>query len=220
MALAVMVTDGTGRPIENVKVSASGPVDREGVTDGNGMLRLQGVRAGTYRVRFDAEGYISFEREVVTRAGVRTFDVPAKLNPAPKVEPPAPPPTPQPTATAAPMTLPPPGNPRTLTLLDWLDQNFITNKEPHKESIIGCSGLAQSLVWQIRDPWTDRKHESADAMFYVIGGEGTLKLDDRDTSVAAGGFAVVPRGTTYSWTRRGRNPLIVLAVLAGAPCAP
>jgi mannose-6-phosphate isomerase-like protein (cupin superfamily) len=45
-----------------------------------------------------------------------------------------------------------------------------------------------------------------------------LRLGDRDTQVAAGGFAVVPRGTSYSWTRRGRNPLIVLAVLAGAPC--
>jgi hypothetical protein len=29
---------------------------------------------------------------------------------------------------------------------------------------------------------------------------------------------VVPRGTSYSFTRSGRNPLIVLAVLAGAPC--
>ena len=37
--------------------------------------------------------------------------------------------------------------------------------------------------------------------------------------VAAGSFAVVPRGTSYGFTRRGRNPLIVLAFLAGAPCA-
>jgi mannose-6-phosphate isomerase-like protein (cupin superfamily) len=213
--LAIMVTDASGGPLGNVDVTITGPLDRSGTTDSNGALRVQGTRAGTYRLRFDAEGYISFEREVTTRAGVRNYDVAVTLNDAPKVEPPPPPPAPEPKAAP----LPPPGSPRTLTLLDWLDQNFITNREPQKESVIGCSGLEQALVWQIRDPWSGRQHESADGMFYVIGGEGTLRLGDRDTPVAAGGFAVVPRGTTYSFTRRGRNPLIVLAVLAGAPCA-
>ena len=56
-------------------------------------------------------------------------------------------------------------------------------------------------------------------MLYVIGGEGTLRLDDRDSTLGAGSFAVVPRGTGYGFTPRGRNPLIVLAFLAGAPCA-
>lgn len=216
-AIAVTVTDSTGRTIEGATVTAMGPVDRNGVTDGNGMLRLLNLRPGTYRVRFDADGYVSFEREVVTRAGVRSYDVSARLNEAPKVEPPPPPSAPEP--EAAPMTLPPPGSPKTMTLLDWLDQNFISNREPQKESIVGCSGLSQALVWQIRDPWSGRQHESADGMFYVIGGEGTLRLDERDAELAAGSFAVVPRDTTYAFTRRGRNPLIVLAVLSGAPCA-
>ena len=216
--MAVMVTDGTGRPIDGAQVTVIGPVDRDGATDSNGMLRLQGIRAGTYRVRFEAEGYITFEREISTRAGTRIADVSAKLNAAPKVEAPPPPPAPEP-APAPAAQLPPPGNPRTTLLLDWLDQNFISNKEPQKESIIGCSGLEQSLVWQIREPWGNRKHESADGMFYVIGGEGTLTLDNRDSPLTAGAFAVVPRGISYSFTRRGRNPLIVLAVLAGAPCA-
>jgi mannose-6-phosphate isomerase-like protein (cupin superfamily) len=56
-------------------------------------------------------------------------------------------------------------------------------------------------------------------MLYVIGGDGTLRLDARDVTVQAGSFAVVPRGTTYGFSRRGRNPLIVLAFLAGAPCS-
>lgn len=217
VTLDTTVTDSTGRPIEGASVSAMGPTERSGVTDGNGNLRLQGMRTGTYRVRFDADGYVSFEREVVTRAGVRLYDVSARLNDMPKPEPP--PPAPAPDPKPAPMTLPPPGSPKTMTLLDWLDQNFITNREPQKESIVGCSGLEQALVWQIREPWNGRQHESADGMFYVIGGEGTIRLGEREAPLAAGGFAVVPRGTSYSFTRRGRNPLIVLAVLAGAPCA-
>ena len=32
-------------------------------------------------------------------------------------------------------------------------------------------------------------------MLYVVGGDGTLPLDGRDVQVAAGSFAVVPRGT-------------------------
>ena len=56
-------------------------------------------------------------------------------------------------------------------------------------------------------------------MLYVVGGDGTLRLAGRDIPVAAGSFAVVPRGTTYGLSRRGRNPLIVLATLSGPPCA-
>jgi len=51
------------------------------------------------------------------------------------------------------------------------------------------------------------------------GAPGSIRLEGREVSITAGSFAVVPRGTTYGFTRRGRNPLIVLAVLAGAPCA-
>jgi mannose-6-phosphate isomerase-like protein (cupin superfamily) len=102
---------------------------------------------------------------------------------------------------------------------EFLEKNFITNREPQKESLIGCSGVGQALLWQIREPWNGRQHDSADGMFYVVAGEGRLRLGEREFNVASGAFAVVPRGTTYNLSRSGRNPLMVLAVLAGAPCA-
>lgn len=215
--LAITVTNGSGSPLGNVGVTITGPLDRSGTTDTAGTLRVQGTRAGTYRLRFDAEGYISFEREVTTRPGVRNYDVPVTLTDAPKVEPPPPPPAPEPKAAL----LPPPGTPKTLSIVDWLgnSSNQITNREPQKESVVGCSGLSQALMWQIREPWTGRQHDSADGMLYVVGGEGTIRLGDRDAALVAGSFAVVPRGTSYALTRRGRSPLFVLAVLAGAPCA-
>jgi mannose-6-phosphate isomerase-like protein (cupin superfamily) len=79
--------------------------------------------------------------------------------------------------------------------------------------------VGQALLWQIREPWNGRKHGGADTMLYVVGGEGRMKLAEKEYTVAAGAFVVVPRGTTYSLSRSGRNPLIVLAVLSGAPCA-
>ena len=86
-------------------------------------------------------------------------------------------------------------------------------------STADCSAGAQSWLWQVRDPWQGRKHDNAELMLYVVGGDGTLSLDGREMTVAAGSFAVVPRGTDYGFTRRGRNPLILLATLSGPPCA-
>ena len=216
--LALTVTDGAGAPLDGVTVTATGPVDREAKTAANGTLRLPGLRAGTYRLRFARDGFYTFEKEVAWRAGQPAPEAVVTLSAAPP--PPAPPPPPPPPAPVVvePRLLPP-GAPKTLALPDFIESNFIASRDGHKENIVGCSGVGQAIVWQIREPWEGRQHPSADAMLYVIGGEGSLKLGASEVTVGAGSFAVVPRGTTYGFVRRGRNPLIVLAVLAGAPCA-
>ncbi len=216
----LFITDSGGAPIEGVTVSVMGPVDREVESPRNGPTRVPGLRAGTYRVRFTRDGFITFEKEFAWRAGTAAPEMAVTLNAAPETPAPAPaspPPAPKPEPSAA--KLPPPGTPKTKPQIDFIEKNLISGKEPQKENLIGCSGVGQALLWQIRDPWTDRQHESADVTIYVIAGEGSLRLGDRDISVTNGSFAVVPRGTTYGFSRRGRNPLIVLAVLAGAPCA-
>jgi mannose-6-phosphate isomerase-like protein (cupin superfamily) len=217
--LTVSVTDAAGAGIADVKVTAKGPLDREGVTTAAGQVRLLGIRPGTYRLRFDKEGYVSLEKEVSWRAGTPAPVTDATLTAAPA--PPPPPPPPEPVKPAEPAFVPdlPAGKPSTISLLDYVERNFISNKEPQKESLVGCSAGAQSWLWQVRDPWQGRKHESAELMLYVVGGDGTLRLDGRDVPVAAGSFAVVPRATEYGFTRRGRNPLILLATLSGPPCA-
>ena len=204
--------------VEGVTVHVMGPVDREVQSPASGPTRLDGLRAGTYRVRFTHEKFITFEKEIVWRAGTAAPELSITLNAAPAPPPPPPAPAPAPVVSATPK-LPPPGPPKTVSLPDYIEKNFITNREPQKESLVGCSGVGQALLWQIRDPWNGRQHESADGMLYVVGGDGGLKLGDREFTVSAGAFVVVPRGTSYSLSRKGRNPLIVLAVLAGAPCA-
>jgi hypothetical protein len=213
------ITDPGGASIEGVKVTITGPVEREATSPGGGFTRVQGLRAGTYRVRFTHERFITFEKEFSWRAGTATPELSITLNPAPP--PPAPPPAPAPVAppvSAAPK-LPPPGPAKTLSLPDFIEKNFISGKDGHKENMVGCSGVGQAVLWQVREPWDGRQHASADGMLYIVGGEGAIKLEGREVTVTAGSFAVVPRGTTYGFVRRGRNPLIVLAVLAGAPCA-
>jgi hypothetical protein len=217
-AALLFITDGSGRMVEGVTVHVMGPVDREVQSPASGPTRIDGLRAGTYRVRFTHEKFITFEKEIVWRAGTAAPELSITLNAAPAPPPPPPAPAPAPVVSATPK-LPPPGPPKTVSLPDYIEKNFITNREPQKESLVGCSGVGQAMLWQIRDPWNGRQHESADGMLYVVGGDGGLKLGDREFTVTAGAFIVVPRGTSYSLSRKGRNPLIVLAVLAGAPCA-
>jgi hypothetical protein len=215
----LFITDGSGRSIENVTVTVTGPVDREVKSPSSGPTRVEGLRAGTYRVRFSHEKFITFEKEIVWRTGTAQPEIAITLNPAPTA--PSPPPAQAPVVQVSPSTpkLPPPGAAKTISLPDFIEKNFINGREPQKENLIGCSGVGQAMLWQIREPWNGRQHDSADGMLYVVGGDGRLKIGEREFTVAAGAFSVVPRGTSYSISRSGRNPLIVLAVLSGAPCA-
>ncbi len=217
-AISITVTDARGAPLEGVVVRASGPVDREGTTESGGTLRLDGLRSGTYRLRFAREEFVTLEREVTVPAGQRALDQHVMLSAAEK--PPAPaPPAPTPAAPARP-ELPPAGKAVTVVVPDFIERNFIGGTQPQKISPVACSGLVQTVLWQIREPWDNRQHATADAMLYVVGGEGTIKMGGSDVPLQAGTFVSVPRGTTYGFTRRGRNPLIVLGTLAGDPCSP
>lgn len=213
----ITVTDLTGTPLSDVRVTLTGNVERSGSTQPNGVVKFDGLRAGTYRLRFAKDTFVLFERELEWRAGQPAPDLSVALSPAPAAPaPPPPPPAPEPPKA----TLPPPGKAVTMSVLDYIEKNFISGSQPQKISPVGCSGVANTVVWQVRDPWENRQHPGADAMLYVIAGEGALRMDERETTLKAGSFASVPRGMTYSLLRRGRNPLIVLATLAGEPCAP
>lgn len=188
-------------------------MDREGTTQA-GTLRFEGLRSGTYRLRFTHDNFVTLERDVTVPAGQRSLDQHVMLSAAEKSAPPPPPPQP-----AKPAPLPPPGKAVTVSVPDFVEQNLISASQPQKVSTVACSGLVETVLWQVREAWENRRHTS-DAMLYVVGGEGSLRMNDADIPLAAGRFVSVPRGSTYGLTRRGRNPLIVLASLAGEPCTP
>jgi mannose-6-phosphate isomerase-like protein (cupin superfamily) len=214
-SIAIGVTDLGGSALPDVKVTVDGPVLREGVTGKDGVLKLQGLRVGTYRIRFEAKDFITFEREVVVKATM-PIETDVALNRAPARAPEPQPAAPSPQAPAS-RPQPPPVEAGTSVdvrmLPDWIEQNLVGRNEPLKETTIARTPGATATVVQVRDPLKDRVRADADEMLYVIAGQGVLRFKGRDLSLDAGAFAVIPRGVTYTLERRGRNPLIALSIV-------
>lgn len=212
--LDVRVTDRTGTPVEGARVTAEGPVGREGETSAEGSITFRNVAAGVYRFHVEREGFIGLEKEVTVRAGT-VASVEAALSVAPAPPPPPLPPVTAPPKPAATLSV---GEPRMLSIPDLAEEEFIGGREPLKENPIGCSGATAARLVQIRDPLATQSHAEADEMLYVVAGDATLRLGEHVQTITPGWFSIVPRGTEYSLTRRGRNPVILLSILAGQPC--
>ena len=214
-AMMITVTDPTGATLPGIHVELSGDAERSGDTDGSGSLRFANLRAGTYRVRFTGPGVIAFEREVSVRGG-QTADVDVTLNPAPEESEPEAETAPPAPAAASP-AVGPPGEVKTESILTLLEKELI-RREPRKETVLGCSGNARSTLVQINEQQPERLYDGAEAIYYVIGGEGTVRLNGRETAVTTSDYIQVPRGTSHAFVRKGKRPLLVLAVLSGEPC--
>jgi mannose-6-phosphate isomerase-like protein (cupin superfamily) len=215
--MAITVTDPRGGTLRGIHVEVLGGSDRSGETDGSGQINFTGMQAGTYRVRFSGDEVISFEKELVVRAG-QVADVDVTLNAAPK--PPEPPPPPPPPAPAPPpaAVVGPAGQPQTLSIVDLAERELINNSTPRRETLVSCSGNTRTMLVQLTQDQPQRLYESAEVAYYVVAGEGAVRLNGRDTAIAAGSYVSLPRGTAHSLARRGRRPLIVLATLSGEPC--
>ena len=212
--MAITATDDSGKPIGGVRITISGPSERSGTTDTSGMLRVTGLMVGTYRLRFAAEEIITFEREVAVRSG-QTADIDVTLSPAPP-EPEAPPPPPAPVVIQPPVG--PAGQPMTTSLTEYLRRNQIGNNEPRRETVVSCSGNTRMTLVQMNESQSRRLYDTAEVTYYVLQGEGSLKVDDREGPLAVGSVASVPRATGHELIRRGRRPLIVLVTVSGSPC--
>ncbi len=210
-----MVTALDGKTLPDVVVKASGPVDREAPTDSSGLVNFANMSPGTYRLRFEHEGFITFEKEVSLTSG-KPLRASASLSAAP---PPPPPPKPEP-APAQPNTQPvSAGNyqPNVLNFLSWLDSSFI-GRAPSKRLASGCTASATTTMIQTNEPIAERTHADADETIYVVAGEGTLRMGGKEHSLSAGSLVTAPRGTTHSITRRGSRPLMFVSTVSGPPC--
>jgi mannose-6-phosphate isomerase-like protein (cupin superfamily) len=210
--VTVTITDSSGAPLDNVHVSATGPVNRQTLSIDTGVARLNSVRPGDYRLRFEREGFITLERDLTVKGGSpATIDVSLSAAPPP---PPPPEPPPAPTSNA------PPGKAQWVVVVDFIERNFIRGGDAQKEDELGCTASARTILLQVRDSIPEQARAEADETIYVVAGEGTLRLGNKDVPLSATTLAIVPRGTVRSLTRsgRGKNPLIVLSTVSGSPC--
>jgi mannose-6-phosphate isomerase-like protein (cupin superfamily) len=125
-------------------------------------------------------------------------------------------PAPAPVKAEAPVEGPT-GQPLTVGVPSLLEKEFV-GKQARRESLLACSGRERTTMIQLNESMPQRLYENADAIYYVLGGEGMIQINGKDTRVATNDFASVPRGTTHSFTRRGGRALVLLAVLSGEPC--
>jgi hypothetical protein len=208
------VTDSRGLPISGVQVTVAGPSDRNGETNDSGQLNFVGMQPGTYRVRFDGDKLISFEKEVVVRSGQTTsFD--AVLTAAPP--PPAPPPPPPAPVVAPAAKVGPPAMPQVLSIVD-LAEKQLSGNQARRETLVSCSGNTRTLLVVLNQDQADRLYDGAEVEYYVVAGQGAVRLNGRDTPLSAGSYVSIPRNTGHGVVRRGNRPLILLSILSGEPC--
>jgi hypothetical protein len=213
--LAIMVSDPAGDPLGDVKVTLAGPAQREVRTE-RGRIALENLPFGTYRLRFDREGFLSFEREVVARTGT-PIDVKVTLTPEPA--PPAPPPapvTPMPAKPAAASALN--EAPVAIDMTSFIEKNYI-GRGGGKSSSLGCGAGGRALLMQVKDPINEHAHADADEFLYTIAGEGSVRAAGRDEPLRAGVFMMVPRGVPHIIVAVTRSPLMLLSIRAGEHCA-
>ncbi|MEZ5316846.1 MAG: carboxypeptidase regulatory-like domain-containing protein [Vicinamibacterales bacterium] len=212
VVVEIRVTDRAGAALEDAAVTLEGtPSSRDGRTNAQGSVSFQTVRAGTYRVRVERDGFTTLEKEITVRTARVTVD--AALTPAPA--PPEPPPPPPPPAAEVPALVP---GTVALASLPSMAEAMLAGREPTAESVIGCSGATLSRLIMLRQPLAAHTHDDADETLYVVAGDATIAIGERRQNVSAGWFAVVPRTVSHEVALRGRNPLILLSTLSGPPC--
>jgi len=216
-ALVVTVLNEKGEPLTGATVSMRGVTERAGTTGPDGTVTLQNIPAGTQRARISRDGFITLEKEVTIRSAART---PAEAVLSAAAPPPAPSPTPSPTPTPNPTPTTSSGTPGTMKMVNIpeLAEQMLRDTQPSVSRQLGCSGLLETTLIVARENVASHRHADVDEMLYLVAGDATLTINDKDQTIAAGWFGLVPRGMPHALTRRGRNPMVFLLVHSGKPC--
>ncbi len=205
--LAIVVSDPAGAPIGDVHVTVQGPASRDAHTE-RGRIVFENVPTGSYRLRFEKEGFVTLERELTARAGAPT-DVKVTLTPEPAAPPP---PTPPIQRVAQPVD----AVPVAIDLPSFIEKNFI-GRAAGRTSPLACGAGGPALLIQAREPIAEHMHEDADEYLYVIAGEGSLHAGKTVEALKAGVLTMVPRRVLHTITA-SRSPLELLSIQAGGHC--
>jgi mannose-6-phosphate isomerase-like protein (cupin superfamily) len=108
--------------------------------------------------------------------------------------------------------------PQTFSIVDLVERELIPASEPRRETLLACSGTTRTTLVQLNQDQPQRLYDAAEVNYYVVAGEGAIRMAGRETDLAEGSLVALPRGTTHGMLRRGKRPLILLVTLSGSPC--
>lgn len=205
VTFAVTVADPDGKPLPDVVVVVEGAANRTARTEG-GRIAIEGLPSGSYRLRFEKDGFLTLERELTAR-GSAPIDVKVTLKPAPA--PPAPP-----APSAAPVKPIVKANAAIVDVPALIEKEWV-GRGASKSTRLSCGTDGETAVMQLTAPIPVQDHADYDETFYVVAGEGTATIADTTQKLKAGMFLFIPRGMPHGLGPTGKNPLIVLTTRAG-----
>jgi mannose-6-phosphate isomerase-like protein (cupin superfamily) len=205
-----MVTDPSGAPVTDVRVTMTGPIGRTGRTEG-GRLVFEDLPTGEYQFKFEKPGFDPVD-QTTTGRGSKPIPVNVTMKPLPA------PPPPKPVEPAP----PPPTNHNdakfvVLDMPAFVEKNYV-GRAGGKTTQMACGAGGNATLIQVNEPIAEHVHADADEFVYVLAGEGTLKLGERSESLGSGVFLMIPRGTAHAFAIGKKKPLVFVSTRAGERC--
>jgi mannose-6-phosphate isomerase-like protein (cupin superfamily) len=210
VTFVILVSDPAGAPMSDVRVTMTGPSQRSSRTEA-GRLVFENLPSGAYKFRFEKDGFEPLERAVTGR-GAAPIDMKVTLTP---VAPPLRPVGPLPPSAS------PPRAEGKLVVLDmpaFIERNYV-GRASGKTTPLGCSAGGSSTLIQINDAIATHTHADADEFIYVIAGQGSANMTDRQEPLGAGVYMLIPRGVAHGFTTGPKKPLVMISTRAGEKCA-
>jgi mannose-6-phosphate isomerase-like protein (cupin superfamily) len=236
----VTVTDRRGSPLRSARVAVAGASEREGTTDAKGRVVFRNVLPGDYMLEVQRDAFITFQKEFTVAPGRDAVSVAAALSPTSSIpsrpargtsKPIGASSTPQIVSISEPAKrelvepddvretlIGASSTPQNVSIPDLTKQDLL-GQDDVKETRIGCSGSTGPRLIQVAEAPGAPVLTTAEEMLYVVEGEATLSVDGRSEPVKSGSLSIIPRETTYSLSRKGREPVVVLSVVGGRSCA-
>ena len=104
--------------------------------------------------------------------------------------------------------------PQILSIVD-LAEKQLSGNQARRETLVACSGNTRTTLVVLNQDQAERLYDGAEIEYYVVAGQGAVRLNGRDTPLSAGSYVSVPRNTSHGIVRRGNRALILLSVLSG-----
>ena len=210
VTFAINVTDATGAPIGDVRVTLTGVVTRSTRTE-RGRTVFENLPSGQYTFKFEKAGFVTLEREV-TGKGAKPIEVAVTLEreappPVKPIEPSPPPP-------------PAPPTDMKIAVLDmpaFIEKNYV-GRASGKTTPLGCSMGGSGTLLQLNEPIAEHRHDDADEFVYVIAGEGVAKFGQREEPLGPAVFLMIPRHMPHTIATGKKKPLVMMSVRAGEAC--